>query len=197
MKRILFVLLAALSLSACKEKRVIVMSKGPAEINTDNRTIKAKDGAGHEEKAFAISSSKATFELSTPAGEATVDFPESGLYILNVKNDTIIGGYQRYADPNEKRSTITQEKLKQMIDSVILLSEGKNASAANRTFYILPNKAVKISDNIAADVVGPYHRMRSVEKKDGKDPEVYHFFSIKEIREKIAEMVALTVAEKK
>jgi hypothetical protein len=53
MKRILFVLLAALSLSACKEKRVIVMSKGPAEINTDNRTIKAKDGAGHEEKAFA------------------------------------------------------------------------------------------------------------------------------------------------
>ncbi len=84
-----------------------------------------------------------------------------------------------------------------MIDSVILLSEGKNASAANRTFYILPNKAAKISDNIEADVVGPYHRMRSVEKKDGKDPEVYHFYSIKEIREKIAEMVALTVAEKK
>jgi hypothetical protein len=197
MKRILFIVFAAFSLNACKEKRVIVMSKGPAEINTDNRTIKAKDGAGHEEKAFAVSSSKATFQLSTPAGEATVDFPESGLYILNVKNDTIIGGYQKYADPNEKRSTITQEKLRHMIDSVILLSEGKNASAANRTFYILPNKAVKISDNVAADVVGPYHRMRSAEKVDGKDPEVYHFFSIKEIREKIAEMVALTVAEKK
>jgi hypothetical protein len=39
--------------------------------------------------------------------------------------------------------------------------------------------------------------MRSAEKVDGKDPEVYHFYSIKEIREKIAEMVALTVAEKK
>jgi hypothetical protein len=50
-----------------------------------------------KKKRLLISSSKATFQLSTPAGEATVDFPESGLYILNVKNDTIIGGYQKYA----------------------------------------------------------------------------------------------------
>ncbi|MEO8174606.1 MAG: hypothetical protein ABI581_16040, partial [Sediminibacterium sp.] len=144
MKRILFVLLAALSLSACKEKRVVVLSKGPAEIDTDKKTIKSKDGGGHEEKAFVVGG-KGAFTVSTPAGEASVDFPENGLYILNAKNDTIIGGYQKYGDPNE-RKTITQQILKHMIDSVILLSEGKNASAANRTFYILPNTAVKISD---------------------------------------------------
>lgn len=172
------------------------MSKGAADINTDNKTIKATDGAGHEEKAFVAGSGNAVYKLSTPAGETTVEFPEAGLYILNVKNDTIIGGYQKYGDPAVQK-VVTQVELKHMIDSVILLSEGKNASAANRTFYILPNKAAKISDNTTADVVGPYHRMRSAEKIDGKDPEIYHFYSIKEIREKIAEMVALTVGEKK
>ncbi|MEO7531368.1 MAG: lipoprotein [Sediminibacterium sp.] len=196
MKRILFFLGALLLLSACKEKRIIVMSKGVADINTDNKTIKAKDGAGHEEKAFVVSGN-GDFRLSTPAGEATVSFPDAGLYILNVKNDTIIGGYQHYGEQTQVQKVITQDELKHRIDSIILLSEGKNASAANRTFYILPNHAVKISENTAADVVGPYHRMRSAEKIDGKDPEIYHFYSIKEIREKIAEMQALTVGEKK
>ena len=172
------------------------MSKGVADINTDNKTIKAKDGAGHEEKAFVVSGNDA-FKLSTPGGEATVSFPDAGLYILNVKNDTIIGGYQHYSEQSQLQKVITQDELKRRIDSIILLSVGKNTNTANRTFYILPNHAAKISDNTAAHVVGPYHRMRSAEKIDGKDPEIYHFYSIKEIREKILEMQALTVGEKK
>jgi len=36
--------------------------------------------------------------------------------------------------------------------------------------------------------------MRSAEKVDGKDPEIYRFYSIKEIREMIAKLQALTVA---
>jgi hypothetical protein len=37
--------------------------------------------------------------------------------------------------------------------------------------------------------------MRSAEKKDGEDPEVYRFYSIKEIRETIAKLQALTVSK--
>jgi archaellum component FlaF (FlaF/FlaG flagellin family) len=197
MKKIMILLSAVLVLSACSDKKMVVMSKGPAEVNTDAKTIKAIDGSGHEEKEVTLGGGKVVFKLNTPAGEATVEILDNGLYVVNVKNDTIIGSYQKYSDPKLAPNMVTQEALKQQIDSLQLLSEGKNVSPANRNFYILPNHAVKISDNTKAMVVGPYHRIRSAEKVDGKDPEVYRFYSIKEIRENIAKMVALTVPEKK
>jgi hypothetical protein len=197
MKTILYAFAAILLLASCKDKKMIVMSKGKAEINTEAKTIKATDGSGHEEQEVTLGGGKTVFKLSTPAGEATVELLENGLYIVNVKNDTIIGSYQKYSDPKASQQVLSQENLKKQIDSLQLLSEGKNISAANRNFFILPNQAVKITDNTQAMVVGPYHRMRSAEKVDGKDPEVYRFYSIKEIRETILKLQALTVAEKK
>ena len=94
------------------------------------------------------------------------------------------------------QNIITQESLKLKIDSLNLLVQGKNISAANRNYYILPNQAVKISSNHLSEVVGPYHQMRSAEKVDGKEPEIYRFYSIKEIREMIVKLQALTVAPK-
>ena len=176
---------------------MVVMSKGPAEISTDNKTIKAADGSGHDEKEIMLGGGKTVFKLSTPAGEATVELLENGLYIVNVKNDTIIGSYQKYGDPKLAQNMISQETLKRQIDSLQLLSEGKNVSDANRNFYILPNHATRITDNTDAMIVGPYHRMRSAEKVDGKTPEVYRFYSIKEIRENIMKMEAMTVPEKR
>lgn len=184
--------------TACSsdQKTLIVMSKGAADIDLNAGTIKSKNGAGHEEKKLNMNSKKVSFKLSTPAGEATVEILENGLYIVNVKNDTIIGSYQKYSSPKLQQNIITQESLKQKIDSLNLLIEGKNVSAANRNYFILPNQATKISANPEAEVVGPYHQMRSAEMIDGKEPEIYRFYSIKEIREMIAKMQALTVAPK-
>ncbi len=197
MKQLLFIFTAIVLLASCKEKKMIVMSKGEAEINTEANTIKAADGGGHEEKAVTLSGNKTVFKLSTPAGEATVELLENGLYIVNVKNDTIIGSFQNYSNPSVSQQVMKQETLVKQIDSLQLLSEGKNVSAANRNFFILPNTAKKITDNVNAMVVGPYHRMRSAETVDGKAPEVYRFYSIKEIRETILKLQALTVPEKK
>lgn len=172
------------------------MSKGPAEINTDTKTIKATDGTGHEEKVVTVTGDKVVFKLSTPAGEATVELLENGLYVVNVKNDTIIGSYQNYGDPKLSQNVVTQINLKRRIDSLQLLVQGKNISKENRNFYILPNKAEKITENTESLIVGPYHRMRSAEKVNGKYPEVYRFYSIKEIREMIVKMQSLTVAPK-
>ncbi len=196
MKKMISILGVVLLLGACKDKKLIVMSKGPAEVNNDAKTIKTKDGTGHEEKEVTLSSSDVTYKITTPAGEGSIDLPGDGLYIVNAKNDTIVGGIQYYTDPAQQK-IITQEELKRRIDSMVLLSEGKNVSAANRSYFILPNKAVRISDNTQAMVVGPYHRMRSATKVDGKDPEVYRFYGLKEFREKIEELMAMTVAEKK
>jgi len=196
MKVLSFLLCATILFTACSgdHKTVVVMSKGEADIDLNAGTIKAKDGAGHEMKSLNINSKSVQFKLSTPAGDATVEMKENGLYVINVKNDTIIGSYQKYTSADKAQATITQESLKQKIDSLILLSAGKNVSAANRNYFILPNQSVKITENAAAEVVGPYHQMRSAEKIDGKDPEIYRFYSIKEIREMITKLQALTVA---
>ena len=185
-----------LFLAACSgnQKTIVVMSKGEADIDLNAGTIKAKDGAGHESKPVSINKKTIQFKLSSPAGDATVEMQENGLYIINVKNDTIIGSYQKYSKAADANKLITQESLKQKIDSLLLLTAGKNVSAANRNYFILPNQAVKITGNVAAEIVGPYHQMRSAEMVDGKEPEIYRFYSIREIREMIAKLQALTVA---
>ena len=82
------------------------MSKGEADIDLNAGTIKAKDGSGHVEKLLSIDSKKLSFKLSTPAGEATVEMLDNGLYIINVKNDTIIGSYQKYSSPKLTQNII-------------------------------------------------------------------------------------------
>ncbi|MBV9988471.1 MAG: hypothetical protein JO301_12390 [Chitinophagaceae bacterium] len=195
----LFALLTVISLLAsCNDsaKKVIVMSKGEADINTDTKIITGKEGAGRNEKMFVLGGGEHTFKLNTPAGEATVQIKENGVYIVNVMNDTIIGSFQKYADPAKANTSISQENLKHRIDSLHQLMEGKNVSEANKNFFILPKYATRITGNLDAQIVGPYHQMTSAEKVNGKDPEVYRFYSIKEIRDMVAKMEALTVGKK-
>jgi hypothetical protein len=198
MNNILPLIIFLIVFAACNDtaKKVVVMSKGQPEINTNDNTITSKDGNSHEEKMFVLGSGSYTFKLNTPAGEATVELKDNGLYVINVKNDTIVGSYQPYTSASQSNATITQVQLKHKIDSLQMLIENKNVTPANRNFFILPKYAAKISDNMDAEVVGPYHQMRSAEKVNGKDPEIYRFYSIKEIREMIGKLQALTVAEK-
>jgi hypothetical protein len=46
-----------------------------------------------------------------------------------------------------------------------------------------------------AFIVGPYHRMSSIEKTGDKEPEVYRFYSVKEVRETIGKLEKLTGAQ--
>jgi hypothetical protein len=198
MKNIIIVFSLLVVLAACNDtaKKVIVLSKGPADINTDNKTISSKDGSGHEEKTFVLGGGSYSYKISSPGGEGTAEMKDNGLYVINAKSDTVVGSYQNYGAPPQTTASISQDQLKHRIDSLELLIQGKNISPANRNFFILPNQAVKISDNMDAEIVGPYHQMRSAEKVNGKDPEIYRFYSIKEVREAIGKLQALTVPEK-
>ena len=168
----------------------MVYAKGDADINKDTKTITFKDGAGSEEKTADFNSSGLlSLNLVKENETHKVDLKENGIYFLNGKNDTVIGSYQPKAT-----KTVTQIELIRSIDSLIELTENKNISAANRNFYILPYQAVKVSSNMDAFIVAPYHRMTSVEKEAGKTPEVYRFWSINEIRETIAKLQGMTKA---
>jgi hypothetical protein len=113
MKKIFALIALAAAMAACSDstKKMIVMSKGEPVVNTDAKTIKTTDGAGHHEKMVVLGGGSFVFKLSTPAGEADVELKENGLYVINAKNDTIIGSYQRYTDPAKANAVMTQEDL--------------------------------------------------------------------------------------
>jgi uncharacterized protein YceK len=198
MKNFIVTLSTLLLLSSCSSnhKKIIVYLKGNGTVNAEAKTITASEGSGSDEKIiFYKTTDKVDLKVVGLGNEGTVSIDQDGLYVLNAKTDTIIGSYQKYSDPRLSQTMKTQEDLKHDIDSLKQLTEGKNISATNRNFYLLPKTAVKISDNLDAFVVGPFHRMTSIEKVDGKLPEVYRFYSIQEVRETIEKLTALTKAK--
>ena len=194
----LFILL----LTSCSknEKKVLLLNKGRATVDVDAKSAIIKDAAGSEEHEMLYNTAdKVSIKVKADGKDVTIDIPENGYYVLNAKNDTIIGSYQKFSaqkEPSDSFLTITQEMIKKSIDSLVDLTEGKNISAANKNFYILPFTATKVTTNVNAVIIAPFHNITTLEKDGDKDPEVYRFYSIKEIREKIEKQKAMTVYKK-
>ena len=195
----LYTLIVFFTACSGNEKKVMVLIKGDGEVNEKAKTIVVKNGVGNTEKQMNFSTGDAiAIQLTTPETKASISIAENGYYVLNAKNDTIIGSYQNYSAPATSAVIITQAKLKQGIDSLKQLIEGKNISVANRNYFILPYTATKITNNTNAIIVAPYHQMTSIESvEDAKPPEVYRFWSIKEIRQTIADRVKDTLTSDK
>lgn len=196
MKKIFVCLSAIVTLASCGgggDKKVLVISKGTATINQEAKTVTVTSGTSSEEQTVDFKTAdKVTLAVESQAGKTNVDLPTNGYYVLNAKADTIVGSYQNYGAPKTEATVITQDAIKARLDSLQQLIKGQNVSAANRNFIIYPNTAVKISDNLDAFVVGPFHQMTSVAKTGDKEPEVYRFYMVSEIRESIAKLEALT-----
>jgi hypothetical protein len=201
MKQLLGYLIITTVLFSCapnNTKRVLVVAKGSADINTDTKTITLTDGAGTVEKSADFNSAdKLSLTLKKEDGDVTVDIPENGYYLVNGKNDTIVGSYQTYGAPKTSYDTVKQQTILKGIDSLQQLIQGTNVSATNRNFYILPYHAVKITNNLDAILITPFHQMTSIEKIDNKEPEVYRFYSVKEVRETIDRLKVLSKPVKK
>jgi len=183
MKKLTAIVSFAVVLTSCSvdPKKVIVLSQGTANINTDELTI-TTSGTGHEEKTVLFhDEGNLELKLSSQAGAATISLPEPGVYILNTKSDTIVGSYVNYTAPKTAIDRITDEEMRANIDSLQQIISG-NVSAEKKTYFILPNKAVKVSSNTEAHIVTPFHQMTSVSAKKGEAPEVYRFYLISEVK---------------
>lgn len=170
------------------------MSKGKVTINQDAKTITVESGGtSHEEQTVEfLGDEPLTLAVTTDAGKMSITIPGKGYYVLNAKVDTIIGSYQNYSLPQTTGKTITQEDLKHRIDSVQQLLAG-NATTANRNYFILPGKAVKITDNFDATMVGPFNSLTTLEQTGDKVPEVYKFYTTKDVRENLARLQKMTI----
>lgn len=169
-----------------QEKKVLVMASGKVQIN-DN-VITLDPGTTHTENEIKVTNGKLT--VKSPAGSSDFSVPEPGLYILNIKNDTLVGSYQRIGTENSQE-VISQENLKTRIDSLKQLMSGSNVNAAKRNFSIPPHQITKISANTNAQIIGPYKKVPG-SFEGGKEHEIYKFYTNKEMQEivdKLSKMV--------
>lgn len=170
---------------------MIVLSQGTANIDTDNRTI-TTSGNGHEEKTVLFhDEGKVELQLNTQQGKSSVVLEGTGVYILNAKQDTIVGSFVNYTAPKTKGERIGEEELRANIDSLEQILAGR-VSEQKKTYFILPGQAVRVSGNSEAHIVTPYHQMTSISVKQGETPEVYRFYPIAEVRATLLKLKGFT-----
>ena len=197
MKTILSGLSLILLLVSCGSngsKKILIMPKGKATVNKEAKTVTVASGTSHEEQTVDFPGGDAlTLQVTTANNKFSADVPQTGYYVLNAKTDTLIGSYQNYSAPASETKVISQDDLKHRIDSLQKLLSG-NVSDPKKTFYILPGKAVKITDNLDAIIVGPFNSLTTLEQTGDKAPEVYKFYTSKDVRETLERVQKMTIA---
>lgn len=174
-----------LLLTACGGgKKVKIMASG--KLKVEGNVVNLQPGTTHNEEELAVSGDKITVNDGSKTYDVAV--PSSGLYILNLKTDTIVGAYQRIG-VEANTAKVTQEELVKKIDSLEQLMAGKNVSAQNRNFCIAPGSIARISDNLQSQIIGPFLKMPS-SFEGGKEYEIYKFSTNKEVHEVVQKLKA-------
>lgn len=188
------VVILLVSCSSSGTKKILIMSKGKATVNKEAKTINVESGTSHEEQTVEFpGGDPLTLQVTTSSNKFSADIPQTGYYLLNAKTDTIIGSYQNYGAPASETKVISQDDLKHRLDSLQQLLAG-HVSNPKTTFYILPGQAVKITDNPNAILVGPFNSMTTLEQTGDKAPEVYKFYTSKDVRETFERVQKMTIA---
>jgi len=173
------------------EKKVVIMASGKIQVDKNSKTITLEPGTQHNEDELDLSGKDSKITVKGyPDGDKSFDVPESGLYLLNLKNDTLVGNIVNFGSSGIPTS-ITTDQLEHIIDSTQQLIDGKNASDANKTYFILPASVKKLTSNLNAQVLNPYKNIpyKVDADKDGKAPEIYKFFTDKQKRESLNELI--------
>jgi hypothetical protein len=182
-------LAVVVSLTACKghEKKILIYASSDITVDDAKQHVVVSEGTTHHEQELDFASgSPVSLDVQSPAGKMSVTATDDGLYILNLKTDTVIGSYQHVGADNGQ-ATITQEMLRQKIDSLQKLVQDQNVSEANRNYFIVPGKMVRITAEPNAKVFSPYTTIPG-SFDAGSVPEIYKFYTVPEIREIIGNL---------
>lgn len=167
---------------------------GRGEIVTNENSITMKEGSGYAEKTIDVKDETGELAVETSEGKKAIKVPaDNGFYILNLKTDTIVGSLQNFGKDLSSSKVMTQEELKVKIDSLQQLTKGANI-VNGRNYFIKPNELGKVSSNVDALVFGPFQKIPgSINKEEGKTPEIYKFYTNTEVRELIANLKKLSI----
>ncbi|MBS1564679.1 MAG: hypothetical protein JST39_09835 [Bacteroidetes bacterium] len=187
------VILSAGILASCSgggQKKVKIVASG--KVSVKDNIISLDPGMTHNETEQDFSGSKVTLTVNSSKGESkTFDLTEDGTYLLNLQTDTLIGGVVNYGEGGGRPGSISAEFLDHIIDSTQQLMAGKNASDASKTFFLPPFTVKKISAADNARIVGSFNGIPNSNEPDasGKTPEVFKFFTNKQKRETLTELI--------
>lgn len=186
-------MIAMVCFAACSpgvDKKVKVMSSGKIQVDEATKTVTLEPGTQHNEAELSLSEKDKTVTVKSPEGDQTYDVPDAGVYLLNIKNDTLIGHLVNFGSSGAP-SSITTEQLEHIIDSTQQLINGQNASDANNTYFIVPKTIKKLTTNLNAQLINPYSNIPGSVgvDKDGKAPEIFKFSTAKQERQSLNELV--------
>ena len=184
---------AIICFAACSpgvEKKVKVMSSGKIQVDEATKTITLTPGNQHNEAELILSEKDKAITVKSAEGDNSFEVPEAGLYILNLKTDTLIGNLVNFGNGGAP-SSISTEQLEHIIDSTQQLINGQNASDEKKTYFIVPKTIKKLTTNLNAQLINPYKNIpyKVEADKDGKAPEIYKFFTAMQKRESLNELI--------
>lgn len=188
----LVIAVTSIVFAACSgggQKKVVVMANG--KLTVTDKTITIDPSLTHNEQELFFTDNKLTLTVHNTAGaDKTFDLTENGAYLLNLQSDTLIGGVVNYGSGGMP-STITAEALDHIIDSTQQLMAGQNANDAKGTFFMTPFTLKKISAKDNARLIGSFKGIpyKVEEDNTGKVPEVFKFFTTKQKRETLRDLI--------
>ena len=187
-----FVLVLLVAFTACKghEKKILVYANSDVQVDNTKTHITVTDGGPHHEQELDFSGGDpVTLDVQSPSGKLSLTASDDGLYILNLKTDTVVGSKQHVGA--EGGGMITQDALTQKLDSLKKLVADQNVSDANQNYFIVPGKMARITPETQAKVFGPFTTVPGGFDA-GSVPAIYKFYSMKEMREIIASLQKMT-----
>lgn len=192
MKKLLWALLPLAVLASCgknSERKILVVANGEIAVNGQNIKVSNITDGAVEQLVELKNDKQQSFAIDNGGATSTVEIPaEDGFYILNLMKDTVFGSELIDGRDYNVAEALGLDKQKEMIDSLQLVLQGQNISAANKNYLIVPGALAKVSgDLMHARVFGPFHQMNSniAAPEDGKPPVLYKFYSSDELRTRL------------
>jgi cell division protein YceG involved in septum cleavage len=186
------ILTVLLFLGACTshQKKIIVYANSKIQVDESQKNISVTDGTTQVEQELNFNSADPVIlNITGPNGHFTLEATEDGLWLANLKNDTVVGSMQHTGET--KHTRITQDELKLQLDSLNKLVKGENVSAAAKNYFIPPGKIEKISSFTNAKIFGPFTPVPSAFDA-GSVPEIYKFYNLSEEKEIIAKLTEMS-----
>lgn len=173
----LFLLVLLNSCSSGGGKKVVVMASGKLQVNGNNITL--EPGTTHNE--VTLEPDGDSIQVTAPDGNKGYAVKEAGIYLLNLKRDTLVGSFQRTGTDNSQQ-VISQDDLFNRVDSLSKLMAGSNVSEAAKNYNIPPFGITRISQNTNAQIIGPFRKIPG-SFDASKEHEIYKFYTNKEVAE--------------
>ncbi|HET7003080.1 MAG TPA: hypothetical protein VFI33_17270 [Puia sp.] len=185
-------LVALLFLGACSshQKKVLLYADSKIQVDESKKNISVEDGTTQVEQELDFNTGDpVVLNITGPKGKYTLEVKEDGLFLANLKNDTVVGSMQHVGESRHTR--ITHQELQLQLDSLNKLIKGENISASAKNYFIPPGQVVKISNLTNAKIFGPYQPVPSAFDASSV-PEIYKFYSLSEEKEIIAKLTEMT-----